>query len=95
MGTRLIGLVDYDPSGELSALSFRKQVERSSLEVSELVTLIEPRHYSKEKLRPFKFPLSRGQKTKTEAWLEKTGGIDGERYDLESESMLWSDCKNW
>lgn len=84
---RLIGLVDYDPSGALIASSFRKQLELSGLEVSELVTLIEPRHYSDEELALFKFPLPRSQKTKTEAWLEETGGVDGGRYGLESESM--------
>lgn len=84
---RLIGLVDYDPSGALIASSFRKQLEQSGLMVSELVTLIEPRHYTDEELALFKFPLPRSQKTKTAEWLEETGGIDGERYGLESESM--------
>jgi len=84
---RLIGLVDYDPSGELIASSFRKQLELSGLEVSELVTLIEPRHYTDKELALFKFPLPRSQKTKTEAWLAETGGVGGERYGLESESM--------
>lgn len=84
---KLVGLVDYDPSGALIAESFRTQLELSGLEISELVTLIEPRHYSSDELALFRYRLPRTQKTKTKAWMEKTGGIQGERYGLESESM--------
>lgn len=83
----LIGLVDYDPSGALIAESFRRQLELSGLSVSQLVTLIEPHHYTAEEIELFKFPLPKRQRTKTEAWLELTGGIDGEHFGLESESM--------
>lgn len=83
----LIGLVDYDPSGALIAESFRRQLEKSGLAVSRLATLIEPAHYTAEEIKLFKFPLPKRQKTKTEAWLTLTGGIDGKRFGLESESM--------
>lgn len=84
---RLIGLVDFDPSGDLIALSFRRQLELAGLEVSELVTLIEPRHYSEEELDLYRYRLPKSQRAKTDAWLEKTGGVAGERYGLEAESM--------
>ncbi len=50
-------------------------------------TMIHPRHYDAEELRMFKVPLPRRQKTKLRTWMEKTGGIDGEAFGLESESM--------
>lgn len=84
---KLIGLVDYDPSGALIARSFRRQLEQSGLSVSDLVNVIEPRHYRPEEIELFKFPLPTNQKAKTDAWLEETGGIDGERFGLESESF--------
>ncbi len=55
-------------------------------EVSELVTLIEPRHYSAAELELFRFSLPRRQETKTARWMDKTGGVEGKRYGLESES---------
>ncbi len=84
---RLIGLVDYDPSGALIASSFRRQLEQSGLKVEEMVTLIEPRHYSPDELELYRYRLPKTQKAKTDAWLEETGGVNGERYGLESESM--------
>lgn len=86
-GARLIGLVDYDPSGALIASSFQKQLELSGLKVSELVTLIEPQHYSEEELELYRYRLPKTQRAKTDAWLEETGGVSGERYGLEAESM--------
>ena len=84
---RLVGIVDYDPSGDLIAESFRHQLELAGLEISELVTIIEPRHYTESELKLFRYPLPRKQKTKTDRWMEKTGGVLGKRYGLESESM--------
>lgn len=84
---RLIGIVDYDPSGELIARSFREQLEQVGLAVSQMDLLIKPEHYSADELRLFRFSLPRRQKTKTAQWLEKTGGIEGKAYGLESESM--------
>lgn len=86
-GVRLVGLVDYDPSGDLIAESFREQLSLAGLEILELQTLIEPSHYTAQELKLFRFELPQSQKTKTANWLEKTGGIEGEPYGLESESL--------
>ena len=84
---RLIGIVDYDPSGALIAQSFREQLELVGLEVRELTTIIEPKHYTDRELKLFRYPLPRRQKAKTDKWMNETNGVMGKRYGLESESM--------
>ena len=84
---KLIGIVDYDPSGDMIAGSFREQLGAVGLASSGLSSLIHPRHYSQGELDVFKYPLPERQVTKTARWLEKTGGIEGKAYGLESESM--------
>lgn len=84
---RLVGIVDYDPSGALIAQSFREQLERVGLEISGITTIIEPKHYTERELKLFRYPLPRKQKAKTDKWMLETGGILGGRFGLESESM--------
>ena len=84
---QLVGLVDYDPSGQIIAEAFRGQLERVGLEVEGMEMVIHPRHYTAEELAMFRYPLPRRQKTKLRQWLEETGGIEGEAYGLEVESM--------
>ena len=86
-GLCLIGIVDYDPSGDIIAEAFRDQLEAAGLPVSSLTTVIRPELYSQEEIEIFKFPLPKRQKTKTANWLARTGGIAGEPFGLESESM--------
>jgi len=83
----LIGIVDYDPSGDIIAKSFKDQLEAAGLPASSLTTVIHPEHYSQVEIEIFKFPLPKRQKTKTANWLARTGGIAGETFGLESESM--------
>ena len=83
----LIGVVDYDPSGDMIAEAFKGQLEACGLKVASLTTVIEPKHYSAEELNIYKYPLPTGQKTKNENWLKKTGGIDGKPFGLEAESL--------
>ncbi len=84
---RLIGLVDFDPSGDIIARSFQDQLARLGWPNTTLETLIEPSHYSALQLEMFAFELPKRQKTKTEKWLGKTGGIGGRALGLEAESM--------
>jgi hypothetical protein len=83
----LIGVVDYDPAGHIIANAFQQQLAAAGLPSSKLTLMIHPRHYTKEEIDIFKFSLPKGEKTKLDQWLEKTGGIDGKAYGLESESM--------
>lgn len=84
---RLIGIVDYDPSGEIVAKAFLEQLSSVSFPVSSLDTVISPKHYSKEEIEMFKFRLPKAEKTKLKKWMDKTNGIEGKPYGLESESM--------
>lgn len=84
---RLIGLVDYDPSGDIIAKAFQQQLSSLGWPHSTLETLISPEHYSLEELEMFAFELPKGQPTKRRKWLEETGGIGGRALGLEAESM--------
>lgn len=91
---RLVGVVDYDPSSDIIAEAFRSQLEAVGLEVSSLTTIIHPQYYSPDELRMFRFPLPKGEKTKLAKWLTKTGGIGGEAFGLEAESMPLEKARN-
>jgi hypothetical protein len=84
---RLVGIVDYDPSGDLIAHAFKKQLIQAGVEKITLTTLIHPRYYTERQIEMFQFPLPSKQKTKTDNWLKKTKGIYGRPFGLESESM--------
>lgn len=82
----LIGVVDFDPAGAMIARSFQSQLERVGLKNTKLTTVIEPRHYSEDELKMFRFPSPKGQKTRNRQWIEKTGGVNG-AFGLEAESL--------
>ena len=85
---QLIGIVDFDPSGDQIAKALEKQLCEAGLEVSGLTTVIDPAHYSDRELKIYRFPLPRKQKTKTARWIEQTGGVGG-AFGLEAESLPW------
>lgn len=84
---KLIGIVDFDPSGHIIAQAFQNQLASCGLAASSLDLLIDPKNYSKKEIEVFKFPLPKSEKTKLDLWLKQTGGIDGQPFGLESESM--------
>jgi hypothetical protein len=91
---RLIGLVDFDPSGDIIAHSFQDQLAELGWPDTSLETLLEPSQFSKDKVTVFEFELPRGQSTKTQKWLKKTGGIDGRAFGLEAEAMPYLQALN-
>lgn len=95
---KLIGIVDYDFSGDLIATAFQKQLTETGLNISSLETVIHPKAYDRREIEIFKFKLPKNQKTKLKRWMEKTSGIDGEPYGLESESLkkekVWKAIEN-
>lgn len=91
---RLVGVTDYDPAGDIIARSFRAQLEAVGLDVADLQTVIHPSRYTPDELRMFRFPLPKREKTKLANWLKRTGGIDGEPFGLESESMPTDRARN-
>lgn len=83
----LFGITDYDPSGYFIERSFVEQLTRGGLEVKQVISLIDPRHYSKEDLEIFRFPIPSKYPKRIESWLEEAGGIEGEPWGLEADSM--------
>jgi hypothetical protein len=90
---RLIGIVDYDPSGAAIAEAFRDQLHAVGLDAASLTTIIDPKHYTDDELRTFRFPLPPKDR-KTANWMKRTGGIDGQPFGLESESMPLEKVRN-
>lgn len=84
---RLIGVVDYDPSGRAIAEAFQRQLAQAGLPDTDLATVIHPRHYAADELELFAFELPRRQKTLNARWLEVTGGVGGREVGLEAESL--------
>ena len=83
----LIGIVDYDPSGDIIAQAFQNQLADVGMPNTTLTTVINPKHYTAQELKLFRYPLPKGEKTKLAQWLAKTGGLAGKAYGMESESM--------
>ena len=85
----LLGIVDYDPSGDIIARAFESQLQRLGWPETTLEQLIHPRHYDPSDLPWARVDLPGGQPTKTQQWLDAGGGLDGEAWGLEAESMPW------
>ncbi len=86
---RLIGIVDFDPSGDVIARSFADQLRAVGVPRTSLEMVVHPRHYTQADLDLFRFPLSTNTRMtkKNEKWMDATGGVDGLQFGLESESM--------
>jgi Cft2 family RNA processing exonuclease len=83
----LVGIVSFSPAGDIAARSFQQQLSRVGFPNTTIRTVIHPKHYSEEELELYRVPVPTRQQTKVIHWMEKTGGIDGEVFGLESESM--------
>lgn len=86
----LIGIVDYDPAGHIIADAFRHHLEQTGLQVASVLSIIEPKHYAPDQIAIFKFNLPKRNKSRNKAWMKRTGGIDGQPFGLEVESLPMS-----
>lgn len=86
----LIGIVDYDPSGHIIAGAFRHHLEQAGMKIDSMLSIIEPRHYAPDQLNIFKFDLPKRNKSRNKAWMKRTGGINGQPFGLEVESLPMS-----
>lgn len=82
-----LSITDWDPSGFQIARAQIRQLQSFGIEQVQHEPLIHPRHYTADEIELFRFPLPGQQKTKNRNWLRETGGIDGELFGLESDSM--------
>ena len=80
-------IVDWDPAGYQIARSFLSQLGGLGLAQFQHEPLIRPEHYTQEEVQLFRYPLPTRQRTKNQNWLEETGGIEGELFGLEADSM--------
>lgn len=83
----LISAVDYDPSGWIIAHSFCDQLESQGLKNYELIDTIVLKNYTPEEIELYKYPIPTKYKKKVDKWIKVTGGINGEAYGLEADSM--------
>jgi hypothetical protein len=85
----LISVVDYDPSGSIIARTYRNQLHSQSILDISFVNLIIPANYTPEEIENYKYPLPTDQRSITinQKWIQEGGGINGEMYGLESDSM--------
>ena len=83
----LISAVDYDPSGWIIAHSFADQLKGEGIQDYELIDIISLKNYTPQEIELYKFPIPSKETTKIEKWLETTGGINGEAYGLEADTM--------
>ncbi|MBI4744549.1 MAG: hypothetical protein HY776_07005 [Actinobacteria bacterium] len=85
----VFSVVDYDPSGWIVESNFIDLLKDQGLKTIESTTLIHPRHYSEEELLLNRYEIPSGKKADTinERWFDATGGIGGELYGLEAESL--------
>lgn len=68
----LITDVDYDPSGQIIAESFRAQLRQMGMKHSTIRHLIEPANFTAEELKYFKYPVkndSPSDRAKVKQWL--------------------------
>ena len=72
---------------KIIAEAFRDQAQQVGLDVAGMELVIHTKHYTADELAMFRYPLPRRQKTKLRQWLDEEGGIGGEAFGLEVESM--------
>ena len=83
----LIAIVDWDPSGHTIAAAFARHLEMTGMSIASIRHIIKPRHYEAPQLEIFKFALPAKNKTLNRNWMSSTGGIAGEAFGLEAESL--------
>jgi hypothetical protein len=83
----LLGITDFDPSGYFIERSFSQQLTNQGLEINSSQSLITPDQYTKSSLEIFQYPIPSKYPARIRNWLKETGGINGEPFGLESDSM--------
>lgn len=82
-------IVDYDPSGRLIEQNFVELLQEQGLKDVKLKRMIDSGFYTPDEIGLYRYPLPENSRTRTinEKWLEATGGLAGELYGLEADSM--------
>ena len=75
----------YDPAGYWIEQEFAAQLRTYGVEVGAAHSIIKPDLLPAELLDIYKYRLRMSARTKN--WMETTGGINGESYGLEADSL--------
>lgn len=82
-------IVDFDPSGWLIERNFQNLLMDLGLKEVKVKTMVLPSLYTEDEIELYKYPLSNKSSAQTvnENWLEATGGLNGELYGIEADSI--------
>lgn len=90
----LIAYVDFDPGGWIAAEAFADQLRRYGLVVEPPQFVIRPHLFTPEEIELFAMPIPTPTpqiEGKLRAWMEKSGGVNGQPLRLLASSLLpWS-----
>jgi hypothetical protein len=95
---KLIGLIDYDPSGQIIEETFQDDLRIFDLKKTTYKGLVTPENFTQEELEAYKYnlletydavgqPQSKWPK-ELKDWLRDTDGINGEPYGLETDALM-------
>jgi len=92
----LLAIVDYDPSGGLIAKTYQNQLNSQGILEISSINLIVPENYTPQEIDLYKYPLPTDQRSMTlnQKWIEQGGGINGQMYGMEADSMPRSRIRN-
>lgn len=83
----LIFVVDYDPSGWIIRDSVILNLKFYGMKNIKSIDIIHPDLLDADELELAKFSLPSGKEVINKNWMKKTGGINGEPYGFESDSV--------
>ena len=83
----LIFVADYDPSGWIIRDTVVRDLKFYGMKNIKPIDIILPEILTPEELELAKFPLPESQQVQNEKWLAISGGINGELYGFESDSV--------
>jgi hypothetical protein len=95
---KLIGLIDYDPSGQIIEETFQDDLRIFDLKKTTYQGLVIPENFTQEELEVYKYnlletydavgqPQSKWPK-ELKDWLRDTNGINGEPFGLETDALM-------
>lgn len=98
---RVIGLIDYDPSGWIIGRTFLDDLRVFGIKHAKLIDLVTPSNFTPEELESYKYSLlkpnvgssdndepSASDATTLKKWMKKYHGVNDEPYGLETDALM-------
>jgi len=86
-------IVDYDPAGWIIRESVLKDLRFYGMSNIKPIDIVRPSLYTRKELELVKYPLPTSKKVINEKWIKRTGGIRGQPYGFESDSIPFKKLK--